>query len=177
MLGGFEREEIEGLLEILDANYLGWVSTMAPVIMGNSERPELAEELQSSFCRTDPQIAKFFARVTFLSDNRADLNRVQTRTLILQCSEDVIAPFAVGEFVRREIPDSELVILRATGHCPNLSAPREMTAVIRDFLGRSSDIASVRADLMMSSAEVAAALDLFEVAPCGYLFTAPRWHT
>lgn len=136
-LGGFERGEIDGLLEMLDANYLGWASTMAPVIMGNSERPELADELQSSFCRTDPQIAKFFARVTFLSDNRKDLHKVQTPTLVLQCSEDMIAPRSVGEFVHHEISNSELVVLRATGHCPNLSAPTETIAAIRNFLNMS----------------------------------------
>ncbi|HET9742807.1 MAG TPA: alpha/beta hydrolase [Terriglobales bacterium] len=144
-VGGFERSEIDGLLDMLDANYLGWASTMAPVIMGNSDRPELASELENSFCRTDPQIAKFFARVTFLSDNRADLSKVRTRTLILQCSDDVVAPRSVGEFVHRQIPGSELVILRATGHCPNLSAPVETTDVIRDFLSRSTAHASIRA--------------------------------
>jgi sigma-B regulation protein RsbQ len=144
-VGGFERHEIDGLLDMLDVNYLGWASTMAPVIMGNSDRPELAEELQSSFCRTDPQIAKFFARVTFLSDNREDLNKVQTRTLVLQCSEDIIAPLSVGEFVHHAISDSKLVIMRATGHCPNLSAPGETTAAIHEFLRRCSDIANVPA--------------------------------
>jgi sigma-B regulation protein RsbQ len=134
--GGFERQEIDGLLEMLDANYLGWASTMAPAIMGNADRPELANELHSSFCRTDPQIAKFFARVTFLSDNRSDLKKVQARTLVLQCSNDMIAPLPVGEFVHREIPGSTLVILRATGHCPNLSAPAETSAAIRKFLER-----------------------------------------
>jgi len=136
-IGGFDRAEIDGLLETLDANYLGWASTMAPVIMGNAQRPELASELQNSFCRTDPQIAKFFARVTFLSDNRSDLQKVQTRTLILQCSEDVIAPLTVGDFVHRNIRGSELVIMNATGHCPNLSAPEETIAAIRGFLRHS----------------------------------------
>jgi sigma-B regulation protein RsbQ len=134
--GGFERQEIDGLLEMLDANYLGWASTMAPAIMGNADRPELANELHSSFCRTDPQIAKFFARVTFLSDNRSDLKKVQARTLVLQCSNDMIAPLPVGEFVHREIPGSTLLILRATGHCPNLSAPAETSAAILKFLER-----------------------------------------
>lgn len=132
--GGFTREDIEGLLESLDSNYLGWSSAMAPVIMGNPERPELGTELTNSFCRTNPEIAKHFARVTFLSDNRADLPKVGTRTLILQCSEDVIAPRAVGEFVHRQIPGSELVLMKATGHCPNLSAPEETVAAIKGFL-------------------------------------------
>ncbi len=106
---------------------------MAPVIMGNPDRPELGEELANSFCRTDPEIAKEFARVTFTSDNRADLPRVKTRSLILQCREDVIASEAVGLYVHRH-PDSRLTILNATGHCPNLSAPAEVIAAIRDFV-------------------------------------------
>jgi sigma-B regulation protein RsbQ len=107
---------------------------MAPTIMGNAERPELAEELTESFCRTDPEIAARFARTTFLSDNRADLAHVTARTLILQCRDDVIAPQAVGEYVLRAIPGSELAILDATGHCPNLSAPAETVAAIKAFL-------------------------------------------
>ena len=133
-VGGFSREDIDGLLESLDSNYLGWSSAMAPVIMGNPDRPELGEELTNSFCRTDPTIARHFARVTFLSDNREDLPKVRARTLVLQCSEDAIAPQCVGEYVHRNIPGSELVLLNATGHCPNLSAPEETIAAIRAFL-------------------------------------------
>jgi sigma-B regulation protein RsbQ len=107
---------------------------MAPVIMANPDRPELGAELTNSFCRTDPEIAKRFARVTFLSDNRADLDRVTIPTLILQCTDDVIAPEVVGEYVRDHIAGSELVVLRATGHCPNLSAPEETVAAIKAFL-------------------------------------------
>jgi sigma-B regulation protein RsbQ len=132
--GGFERADIDGLLDSLDSNYLGWSSTMAPVIMGNSDRPELGGELADSFCRTDPDIARHFARVTFLSDNRADLSAVAVPTLVLQCTEDPIAPHAVGEFVHRQIAGSRLVVMKATGHCPNLSAPAETVAAIRDFL-------------------------------------------
>ena len=133
-VGGFSREDIDGLLESLESNYLGWSSTMAPVIMGNADRPELGEELTNSFCRADPEIAAEFARVTFLSDNRADLALVSTPSLVLQCSEDVIAPQAVGEYVQRLLPDSRFVQLQATGHCPNLSAPEETIAAIRRFL-------------------------------------------
>ena len=133
-IGGFGREDIEELLESLDSNYLGWSTTMAPVIMGNPDRPELGEELSNSFCRTNPEIAKHFARTTFLSDNRVDLAKVKTRSLILQCSEDVIAPMEVGEYVHQHIADSELVVLDATGHCPNLSAPEETIAAIQKFL-------------------------------------------
>jgi sigma-B regulation protein RsbQ len=132
--GGFTRQDIEGLLDFLDENHLGWSSTMAPVIMGNAERPELSEELNNSFCRTNPEIAKHFARVTFLSDNRSDLPRVTTRSLILQCSNDAIAPTAVGEYVHRHIPGSEMILLAASGHCPHLSAPGETVAAIRSFL-------------------------------------------
>jgi sigma-B regulation protein RsbQ len=133
-VGGFDEAQIHELLEFLDANHMGWSQAMAPVIMGNADRPELGEELTNSFCRTDPEIAKRFARATFLSDNRADLVDFSTRTLILQCAEDVIAPECVGEYVHRALPNSELVLMKATGHCPNLSAPDETIAAIRSFV-------------------------------------------
>ena len=133
-VGGFSREDIDELLESLDSNFLGWSSAMAPVIMGNPDRPELGEELTNSFCRTDPEIAAQFARVTFLSDNRGDLAGVRVPTLVLQCSDDAIAPPSVGEYVHREISGSTLVLLDATGHCPNLSAPDQTVAAIRAFV-------------------------------------------
>jgi sigma-B regulation protein RsbQ len=132
--GGFQREQIDALLSSLDSNYFGWSKAMAPVIMGNQERPELANELTNSFCRTDPEIAKHFARVTFCSDNRADLAGVRIPTLILQCADDAIAPQAVGEYVHRQIAQSTLVLMQATGHCPNLSAPSETIQAIKAFL-------------------------------------------
>ncbi|HVL81767.1 MAG TPA: alpha/beta hydrolase [Actinomycetota bacterium] len=132
--GGFSRADIEELLESLDSNYLGWSSAMAPVIMANGDRPELGEELTNSFCRTDPEIARHFARVTFLSDNRADLSRVRTPALVLQCSSDAIATVSVGRYVHEQIPGSEFVQLKATGHCPNLSAPDETVRAMKDFL-------------------------------------------
>jgi sigma-B regulation protein RsbQ len=132
--GGFSREDIEGLLEAVDSNYLGWSRQLAPAIVGNADRPELGEELTNSFCRTDPEIARHFARVTFTSDNRADLARVTTPALVLQCRDDVIAPVAVGEYVHRHLAGSTLVRMQATGHCPNLSAPDETIAAIRAFL-------------------------------------------
>jgi sigma-B regulation protein RsbQ len=135
--GGFSREDIDGLLESLESNYLGWSGAMAPVIMGNEDRPELGGELTELFCATDPEIAAHFARVTFLSDNRADLASVPVRTLVLQCSADVIAPVGVGAYVHEHLPDSTLVQLEATGHCPNLSAPGETTAAIQAFLAAS----------------------------------------
>jgi sigma-B regulation protein RsbQ len=133
-VGGFDAGDIEGLLDFLDSNHLGWSSAMAPTIMGNPGRPELAEELTNSFCRTDPEIARHFARVTFLSDNRADLAKVRTPLLVLQCAEDVIAPACVGEYVHRHVAGSRIVYLRATGHCPNLSAPEETVGAIRAYL-------------------------------------------
>ena len=133
-IGGFTEKQIGELLEFLADNHMGWSAAMAPVIMGNADRPELGEELTNSFCRTDPDIAKEFARVTFNSDNRADLGKVTIPTLILQCSEDIIAPLAVGEYMRKQMPNSELVILKATGHCPNLSAPDEVISAMRSFV-------------------------------------------
>ena len=133
-VGGFSEVQIEELLQFLEANHMGWSTQMAPAIMGNPDRPELGEELTNSFCRTDPEIAKAFARVTFKSDNRADLARVDVPTLVLQCDEDIIASKAVGEFVHRGIPNSEMVILEATGHCPNLSAPGEVISAMRAFV-------------------------------------------
>jgi sigma-B regulation protein RsbQ len=133
-VGGFSREDIDDLLVSLDSNFLGWSSAMAPVIMGNPDRPELGDELTASFCRTDPDIAARFARVTFMSDNRGDLAAVSVPTLVLQCSDDVIAPRPVGEYVQREIPGAMFVQLAATGHCPNLSAPEETIAAIRAFV-------------------------------------------
>ncbi|MEV6549603.1 alpha/beta hydrolase [Streptomyces sp. NPDC051597] len=133
--GGFSAEDIQELLESLDANYLGWSGAMAPVIMGNPERPELGEELTNSFCRTDPDIARVFARVTFLSDNREDLAKVTVPTLVAQCSSDAIAPPEVGAFVQARIPGSRLITLNATGHCPQLAAPEETAAAIAAFAG------------------------------------------
>lgn len=132
--GGFSLPDIEALLDTLDSNYLGWSTSMAPVIMGNPDRPELGAELTASFCRADPEIQKRFARVTFLSDNRADLARVDTPALILQCSEDVIAPEVVGRYVHQRLAGSRLVKLAARGHCPNLSAPQETARAIAAFL-------------------------------------------
>ena len=133
-VGGFSREDIDGLLTALDSNYLGWSSQMAPVIMGNADRPALGQELTNSFCRTNPEIAAHFARVTFLSDNRKDLGAIRTPTLILQCSDDVIAPEAVGAYVHRHMSNSQLVVMKATGHCPNLSAPEETILAMTAFL-------------------------------------------
>ena len=128
--GGFERADIEGLLNMMDRNFIGWASYLAPVVMKNDDRPELATELETSFCSTDPQIARRFAEVTFFSDNRADLQHLKVPTLILQCAEDVIAPAAVGRFVHEALRGSTFRMLEATGHCPHLRHPQETIRVI-----------------------------------------------
>jgi sigma-B regulation protein RsbQ len=133
-IGGFSRADIEALLHALESNYLGWSSTMAPAIMGAPENPALAEELSNSFCRTDPEIAKHFARVTFLSDHRADLAKLTTPTLILQCDDDMIAPVAVGEYMHRVLPRSTLKMIENVGHCPHLSQPSASADAIDSFL-------------------------------------------
>jgi sigma-B regulation protein RsbQ len=136
-VGGFGREDIEELLETLETNYLGWSSSMAPAIMGVPERPELGQELTDSFCRNNPDIAKHFARVTFLSDHRADLPRSTTPALILQCSDDLIAPRAVGDYLHRHLPRSTLHVIDNVGHCPHLSAPTESSRAIDAFLAHT----------------------------------------
>ncbi|MFG2539626.1 alpha/beta fold hydrolase [Streptomyces sp. NPDC048511] len=133
--GGFSAEDIDELLESLESNYLGWSAAMAPVIMDNAERPELGQELTASFCATDPDMARVFARTTFLSDSREDLKTVTVPTLVLECRQDVIAPREVGAYIRAAIPGSRLVTLEATGHCPQLSAPQATARAIADFLG------------------------------------------
>jgi sigma-B regulation protein RsbQ len=133
-VGGFTRGDIESLLHTLERNYLGWSSNMAPAIMGAPDQPELGIELTNSFCRTDPEIAKQFARVTFLSDVRTELAQLSAPTLIVQCNEDMIAPVAVGEYMHRTLPNSTLSIIENVGHCPHLSAPSSSRAAIDAFL-------------------------------------------
>jgi sigma-B regulation protein RsbQ len=140
-VGGFGEEDIEGLLASLDSNYLGWSQAMAPAIMANADRPQLGAELTESFCRADPDIQRQFARATFLSDNRDDLAAVTTPTLVLQCSDDVIAPVAVGQYVHERIAGSRFVQLAATGHCPNLSAPDETADAIESYLAEHEQAA------------------------------------
>lgn len=139
-IGGFERGDIEDLLETLESNHVAWSAMIAPVIMGNADRPSLAAELEESFCRMDRALAHHFARVTFLSDNRADLPLVATKTLILQCQSDAIAPLAVAEYVHRCLSDSKLVVMDANGHCPHMSAPAEVACQIQSFLRSQSTI-------------------------------------
>lgn len=137
-VGGFERHDIEELLDTMEKNYIGWANFMAPAIVKNPERPELAEELTDSFCSTDPVIARRFAEATFFADNRADLSKVRVPSLILQCSDDIIAPASVGEFVHRELTESTLHYMKATGHCPHLSEPAETIDAIKGYLSTAA---------------------------------------
>ena len=149
-VGGFERSDVEDLLALMEKNFLGWASFFAPAVMQNPEHPELAEELEGSFCSTDPKTALRFARTTFLSDNRADLLRGTVPSLILQCAEDIIAPLEVGRYVHRHLPLSTLHLMKATGHCPHLSHPAETVAAIQEYLGEKApqDVSEdVRQDL------------------------------
>ena len=132
--GGFDEADIRELLESLDSNYLGWSSAITPVIMGNADKPELSEELANSFCQNNPEIAKHFANVTFLGDNRKDLSKLTTRTLVLQCTSDVIAPEAVGKYVNEQLQNSTIFFMEATGHCPHMSAPKETVELVTKFL-------------------------------------------
>jgi sigma-B regulation protein RsbQ len=136
-VGGFERADIEGLLELMDKNYIGWASFLAPVIMKNEGRPELTQELQESFCSTDPKIARRFAETTFFADNRADLPDVRVPSLIMQCAEDAIAPVEVGHYLYRTIPNSTLRLMKATGHCPHVSHPEETIEAMKEYLAAS----------------------------------------
>jgi sigma-B regulation protein RsbQ len=133
-VGGFSQADIEDLLQTMEKNYIGWANFLGPAIMKNDDRPELGQELTESFCSTDPVIARQFAQATFLSDNRADLRNVRHRSLILQCSEDIIAPVQVGEYIHEEMPGSVYRLMQATGHCPHLSAPDETIKMIKEFL-------------------------------------------
>ena len=133
-VGGFERKDIEGLFEMMDRNFIGWANFMAPAIMKNSDKPELGEELTASFCSTDPVIARRFAEATFLADNREDLAGVTVPSLILQCSDDMVAPEAVGEYLKGQLANSTLKVMKATGHCPHMSHPEETVALIKDYL-------------------------------------------
>ncbi len=132
--GGFNRSDIVELIDTMQQNYIGWANFLGPAIMKNADRPELAAELTQSFCSTDPRIARRFAEATFFSDNRADLPKLTVPSLILQCSDDMVAPVAVGEYMHRQMPRSTFRQLRAVGHCPHMSAPEETNAAMRDYL-------------------------------------------
>ncbi|HUR60126.1 MAG TPA: alpha/beta hydrolase, partial [Opitutaceae bacterium] len=132
--GGFARKDIEELLATMQQNYIGWASFLAPAIMKNEDQPALGRELTQSFCSTDPKIARRFAEATFFSDNRADLPKLRVPSLILQCSDDMIAPNEVGQYMQRHTPNSTFHQLRATGHCPHMSAPEETVAAMKEYL-------------------------------------------
>jgi sigma-B regulation protein RsbQ len=138
-VGGFERADIEGLLEMMDKNFIGWANFLAPAIMKNADRPELGEELTESFCSTDPVIARRFAEATFFADNRADLPGVRVPSLILQCADDMIAPNEVGDYLHRSIPGSKLLVMDVSGHCPHMSHPEETVQAIQEYLASGHD--------------------------------------
>lgn len=132
--GGFEREDLDALIDMMEMNYIGWANYLSQVIMKNPEQPELAQELEESFCSTDPVVAREFALATFFSDNREDLKKVTVPSLILQCSEDTIAPIEVGRYMQRTLLDSTFYLMDATGHCPHMSHPEETIRVVKDYL-------------------------------------------
>ncbi|RTQ45333.1 alpha/beta hydrolase [Hymenobacter gummosus] len=132
--GGFERADIENILAFMERDFVEWADSFAPLIMGNPDRPGLSAELIHSFCQNDPAIARRFARVTFLSDNRPDLARLHTPCLLVQCAEDLIAPLEVGDYLHRTIPAATLVTLPVSGHCPHVSAPRETLKALEAYM-------------------------------------------
>ena len=132
--GGFAQKDIDELIATLESNYLGWASFITPIIIGNPEKQEYSKELENSFCSMNPNIAKHFAKVTFMGDNRNDLSKVSTPTLIIQCHPDVIAPVEVGEFVHQKITESKYVLLNSSGHCPHLTAPEQLISSILTYL-------------------------------------------
>ncbi|GIP40428.1 sigma factor SigB regulation protein RsbQ [Paenibacillus sp. J31TS4] len=137
-IGGFERKDLEDLIDLMEKNNMDWANFLAPAVMGNADRPELTQELKDSFCKTDPQLIRQFAKTTFFSDNRKDLAEVTVPSLILQCAQDVIAPLEVGAYVNYRIPNSKLELMEATGHCPHLSHPEETILLMKRFLGSHS---------------------------------------
>ncbi len=132
--GGFSEADIDGLLQMLDVNSMGWAAFLAPIVMGNPDRPDLASDLETTFCSIDPIMARQFAKVTFLADNRADLPKVTIPSLVIQCKEDAVASMDVGLYVHREVPNSAFRVIEATGHCPHVSHPAATVATIRDYL-------------------------------------------
>jgi sigma-B regulation protein RsbQ len=133
-VGGFARADLEGLLDMMDRNFIGWANFLAPIVAKNPDRPELTAELSESFCSTDPVIARRFAEATFFADNRTDLPHVRPPCLVMQCAEDTIAPTAVGEYVHRSLPRSTFRQMDATGHCPHMSHPDETIRIMKEYL-------------------------------------------
>jgi sigma-B regulation protein RsbQ len=133
-VGGFERADIEGLLDMITRNQPGWANYLAGVVAKNPDQPALAQELEASFCAMDPPIAKRFAEATFLSDNRSDLVDFDKPCLILQCQEDSVAPLAVGNYLHQHLRNSQLMQMKATGHCPHMSHPEETIELMKNYL-------------------------------------------
>eukprot|EP01013_Petalomonas_cantuscygni_P004879 TRINITY_DN15338_c0_g1_i1.p2 TRINITY_DN15338_c0_g1~~TRINITY_DN15338_c0_g1_i1.p2 ORF type:complete len:267 (-),score=70.09 TRINITY_DN15338_c0_g1_i1:31-831(-) len=137
-IGGFEKTDLEGILDLMDENYLGWASQFAPQIAGEPGGGPAADDLTQSFCQTDPDVARHFGRVTFMSDRRADVPRTNRPALILQCSDDLLAPVGVGEWMHRSIEGSTLEVLPVNGHCPHMTAPDLTLGAIRRFLAAAA---------------------------------------
>lgn len=133
-VGGFEQSDITELLDMMEMNFLGWAGFLAPIAMNNPEMPELTKELEQSFISADPVIAREFAEVTFLSDNRSELSKSTVPTLIMQCSDDSIVPIQVGEYLNRHLQNSTLRLMEAKGHYPHISHPEETITLIREYL-------------------------------------------
>lgn len=132
--GGFDKADIEGMLEMMEVDFNKWAEFLAPLVMQNQERPRLIEDFERVLCSNDPVIARRFAKATFLADVRGELEKVKVPTLILQTREDAIAPQAVGEYVHGEIPDSEFKLMDATGHNPHMSHAEETIEKICEYL-------------------------------------------
>ena len=137
-LGGFEREDLEGLLSLMDQNYIGWANYLAPVVSGETEAGALTGELSDSFCSTDPTVARVFAQTTFFSDNRADLPLVSRPCLILQHREDALAPLGVGEYMHANLQGSTLKVLDVAGHCGHMSQPFLVAEAMRNYFNNPS---------------------------------------
>ena len=148
--GGIDAQDLRELLEVMDYNYLGWAAQLAPMVMGNPDRPHLGESLSNSFCATNPVMAKNFAKVTFWSDNRKELPKLTIKSLTLQCTDDMLAPLAVGEYIQQHTPGNDLVVLKATGHCTHLSAPGEIVEEIKKYLQRQSEVAVIRKEELVA---------------------------
>jgi sigma-B regulation protein RsbQ len=132
--GGYDESTIQELLQLMKKNYIGWADFFAPEVMKNEDKPELTEELEESFCSTDPVIAHEFAKATFLADNREDLPKIDVPTLIIQCEDDSIAPLRIGKYVHSNIKESTLEVLSANGHCPHMSHPQKTIEAIENYL-------------------------------------------
>lgn len=128
--GGFSAEQLQALVQSLSDDHAAWSATLAPVIMGNADRPALASHLEAKFCAMDPTIAKRWAAATFFSDDRAAMQRLQRPVVLLHSTEDALVPAAVRTWFETNMPAALTRILNATGHCPHVSNPGEVATVL-----------------------------------------------